>query len=49
MAGSVVYSSVFGAVLASLRSVATTLVAFDTAVVDLTEELDDRAPPGSSG
>ncbi|TQM64988.1 vWA domain-containing protein [Humibacillus xanthopallidus] len=41
MAESVVYSSVFGAVLASLRSVDTRLVAFDTAVVDLTDELDD--------
>ena len=41
MAESVVYSSVFGAVLASLRSVRTRLVAFDTAVVDLTDELND--------
>jgi Mg-chelatase subunit ChlD len=41
MAESIVYSSVFGAVLASLRSVATRLVVFDTQVVDLTEELDD--------
>jgi hypothetical protein len=41
MASSVVYSSVFGAVLASVRSLSTRLVAFDTAVVDLTEELDD--------
>jgi Mg-chelatase subunit ChlD len=41
MAQSVVYSSVFGAVLASLRSVATRLVAFDTSVVDLTEQLAD--------
>jgi len=41
MAESVVYSSVFGAVLASLRSVDTRLVVFDTAVVDLTDELDD--------
>lgn len=41
MAESVVYSSVFGAVLASLRSVETRLVAFDTSVVDLTDELDD--------
>ena len=41
MAESVVYSSVFGAVLASLRSVSTRLVVFDTQVVDLTEELDD--------
>lgn len=41
MGTSVVYSSVFGAVLASLRSVATSLVVFDTAVVDLTDEIDD--------
>lgn len=41
MAESVVYSSVFGAVLASLRAVDTRLVVFDTAVVDLTDELDD--------
>lgn len=41
MAESIVYSSVFGAVLASLRSVATRLVVFDTAVVDLTDELED--------
>ncbi|MFE6649268.1 VWA domain-containing protein [Nocardioides sp. NPDC057772] len=41
MAESVVYSSVFGAVLASLRSVETKLVAFDTEIIDLTEDLDD--------
>lgn len=41
MAESVVYASVFGAVLGSLRSVSTRLVAFDTEVVDLTEELED--------
>lgn len=41
MAESVVYSSVFGAVLASLRSVETSLVAFDTEIVDLTDEIDD--------
>lgn len=41
MADSAVYSSVFGAVLASLRSVSTRLVVFDTNVVDLTEDLDD--------
>lgn len=41
MAASVVYSAVFGAVLASMRSVRTSLVVFDTEVVDLTEELDD--------
>ncbi|HET8594368.1 MAG TPA: VWA domain-containing protein [Intrasporangium sp.] len=41
MAESIVYSSVFGAVLASLKSVETRLVVFDTSVVDLTDELDD--------
>ena len=41
MAASVVYSSIFGAVLASLRSVSTRFVVFDTAVVDLSEELRD--------
>lgn len=41
MAESIVYSSVFGAVLASLRAVDTRLVAFDTSVVDLTDDLDD--------
>ncbi|MCH0563956.1 MULTISPECIES: VWA domain-containing protein [unclassified Streptomyces] len=41
MAASVVHASVFGAVLASMRSVSTRLVVFDTAVVDLTDQLDD--------
>ncbi|MEW1633868.1 VWA domain-containing protein [Streptomyces sp. NPDC093801] len=41
MAASVVHASVFGAVLASMRSIATRLVVFDTAVADLTEQLDD--------
>ncbi|NUS10980.1 MAG: VWA domain-containing protein [Streptomyces sp.] len=41
MAASVVYASVFGAVLASMRSIATRLVVFDTAVVDLTDQLAD--------
>lgn len=41
MANSVVYASIFGAVMASLPAVATRLVLFDTAVVDMTEELDD--------
>ena len=41
MASSIVYSSVFGAVMASLPAVATRLVVFDTAVVDMTEQLDD--------
>ncbi|MFC8232193.1 VWA domain-containing protein [Streptomyces sp. NPDC056663] len=41
MAASVVYASVFGAVLASMRTLRTRLVVFDTAVVDLTDQLDD--------
>jgi Mg-chelatase subunit ChlD len=41
MASSVVYGGVFGAVLASIRSLRTSVVAFDTAVVDLTEHLGD--------
>ncbi|MET9485620.1 VWA domain-containing protein [Nocardia sp. NPDC006630] len=41
MASSVVYASVFGAVLASMRSLKTSLVVFDTAVVDLTDKLAD--------
>jgi Mg-chelatase subunit ChlD len=41
MANSVVYSSIFGAVMATLPAVATRLVVFDTAVVDMTEQLDD--------
>ncbi|GLF97662.1 vWA domain-containing protein [Streptomyces yaizuensis] len=41
MAASVVYASVFGAVLASMRSLDTRLVVFDTSVVDLTDQLDD--------
>ncbi|HYP46472.1 MAG TPA: VWA domain-containing protein [Propionibacteriaceae bacterium] len=41
MAESVVYAAVFAATLASIRSVRTALVAFDTEVVDLTERLSD--------
>lgn len=41
MAASVVYSGIFSAVLASMRSLRTSLVVFDTAVVDLTEQLSD--------
>ncbi|MEM7343568.1 MAG: VWA domain-containing protein [Chloroflexota bacterium] len=41
MAKSVVYASVFGAVMASLPSLTTHLVVFDTKVVDLTDELQD--------
>src|SRR5262250_2148308 len=41
MATSVVYSSIFAAVLASVPAVVTRLVVYDTAVVDLTDELKD--------
>jgi Mg-chelatase subunit ChlD len=41
MASSLVHASVFGAVLASMRSLSTRLVVFDTAVADLTDRLDD--------
>lgn len=41
MGASVVYSGIFGAVMASLPSVNTRMVVFDTAVADLTEELAD--------
>ncbi|MEU8573664.1 VWA domain-containing protein [Streptomyces asoensis] len=41
MAPSVVYASVFGAVLASMRSISTRLVVFDTTVADLTDRIED--------
>ena len=41
MASSVVYAGVFGAVLASVRSLRTSVVAFDTSVADLTGQLSD--------
>jgi hypothetical protein len=41
MATSVVYASVFSAVLASIPALKTHMVAFDTAVADLTEKLQD--------
>ena len=41
MASSVVYSGVFGATLASLPTLRTRMVVFDTSVVDLTEEMTD--------
>jgi Mg-chelatase subunit ChlD len=41
MASSVVYAGIFGAVLASLRALSTRMIVFDTAVVDLTYELQD--------
>jgi len=41
MGQSVVYSGVFGAVLASIPAVRTDVVAFDTAITDLTERMTD--------
>ena len=41
MAESVVYAAVFGAVLASMKSLRTSVFVFDTSVVDLTEQLSD--------
>lgn len=41
MGTSVVYSGIFGAVLASIPAIQTRLVVFDTSVVDMTEELQD--------
>ncbi|PRY15816.1 VWA domain-containing protein [Kineococcus rhizosphaerae] len=41
MAESVVHAGVFGAVLASLSTLKTSMVVFDTAVVDLTDQLAD--------
>jgi Mg-chelatase subunit ChlD len=41
MAPSVVYASIFAAVMASLPVLSTKLICFDTAIVDLTEELAD--------
>ncbi|GMU20084.1 MAG: VWA domain-containing protein [Phycisphaerae bacterium] len=41
MGTSVVYSGIFGAVLASMPAIKTRMVVFDTSVVDLTEELQD--------
>lgn len=41
MATSVVYASIFAAVMASIPTVQTQLIVFDTAIVDLTEQLSD--------
>ena len=41
MGQSVVYSGIFGAVMASLPAIKTQMVVFDTAVADLTEDLHD--------
>lgn len=41
MGTSVIYSGIFGSVLASIPAVSTRMVVFDTAVVDLTDDLQD--------
>jgi hypothetical protein len=41
MGTSVIYSGIFGSVMASMPSVNTKMVVFDTSVVDLTEDLKD--------
>lgn len=41
MGTSVIYSGIFGAVMASIPAVHTQMVVFDTAVVDLTDDLQD--------
>jgi len=41
MAASVVYSSIFAAVMASIPGLSTKLICFDTSIVDLTDELAD--------
>jgi len=41
MANSIVYAGVFGAILASLKSIKTHIIIFDTAVVDLSAQLED--------
>jgi hypothetical protein len=41
MASSIVYSGIFGSVLASVPTLKTRLIAFDTEVADLTEDLKD--------
>ena len=41
MGESIVYSAIFGAVMASLPTVATRMVVFDTEIVDLSEKLED--------
>ncbi|HLP52264.1 MAG TPA: VWA domain-containing protein [Chitinophagales bacterium] len=41
MGSSVIYSGIFGSVMASIPAIQTKMVVFDTAVVDLTDELQD--------
>src|SRR5260370_29427706 len=45
MAASLVYSGIFGAVLASIRSVSTRMIVFDTALVQATNVLRDTGDP----
>ena len=49
MASSVVYAGVFGAVLASIRSLRTSVVAFDTSVADRGDDLDEERAALSAG
>jgi len=41
MATSVVYSSIFAAVMASIPGLSTKLICFDTSIVNLTDQLSD--------
>lgn len=41
MGTSVVYSGIFGSVMASIRAINTQMIVFDTAVVDLTDKMHD--------
>ena len=41
MASSVVYASIFAAVMASIPGIGTKLICFDTAILDLTDQLSD--------
>jgi Mg-chelatase subunit ChlD len=41
MGTSVVYSGIFGSVLATIRAVRTQMIVFDTSVVDLTDQMHD--------
>ncbi|MCB0033606.1 MAG: VWA domain-containing protein [Anaerolineales bacterium] len=41
MAGSIVYASIFGAVMASLPALTTHMVLFDTSILDMTNQLHD--------
>ena len=41
MADSLVYASIFGAIMSSVRSIKTEVLLFDTAVVNVSDQLDD--------